>query len=129
MGNLTEASLDGVMRPIRELAQSYQKVWAFNGVVGNMANRLADLTLGETVVIEVWNDTRWPHAMHLHGHHFWVRDPDSGAISASRRDTHLMHGGERADLIFTADNPGLWLLHCHMLEHHAAGMGTVISVS
>ena len=40
-----------------------------------------------------------------------------------------MHAGERAELIFVADNPGLWLLHCHMLEHHAAGMGTVIQVS
>ncbi|MGB2159295.1 MAG: multicopper oxidase domain-containing protein, partial [Candidatus Puniceispirillaceae bacterium] len=27
------------------------------------------------------------------------------------------------------DNPGLWLFHCHMMEHHAAGMGGVISVS
>ena len=129
IGNLAEASLDGVMRPIRELAQSYQKVWAFNGVVGNMRDRLADLKLGETAIIEIWNDSQWPHAMHLHGFHFWVRDPESGKISASRRDTHLMHGGERAELIFVADNPGLWLLHCHMLEHHAAGMGTVIQVS
>lgn len=129
MGNLAEASLDGTMRPIRELAQQFQKVWAFNGVVGNMKDRLADLRLGETAIIEVWNDTRWPHAMHLHGFHFWVRDPETGSISASRRDTHLMHAGERAELIFVADNPGLWLLHCHMLEHHAAGMGTVIQVS
>lgn len=129
MGNLTEASLDGVMRPIRELAREYQKVWAFNGVVGNMKNRLADLRLGDTAIIEIWNDTRWPHAMHLHGFHFWVRDPETGTVSASRRDTHLMHAGERAELIFVADNPGLWLLHCHMLEHHAAGMGTVIQVS
>ena len=27
-----------------------------------------------------------------------------------------------------ADNPGKWLFHCHMLEHHMAGMGTWISV-
>ena len=30
---------------------------------------------------------------------------------------------------FVADNPGLWLFHCHMLEHHTAGMGGVIAIS
>ena len=36
---------------------------------------------------------------------------------------------QRADLVFVADNPGMWLLHCHMMEHHAAGMGAVISIT
>jgi FtsP/CotA-like multicopper oxidase with cupredoxin domain len=45
------------------------------------------------------------------------------------RDTYLMQPSEKVDLIFTADNPGLWLFHCHMLEHHAAGMGGVIHIS
>ena len=40
-----------------------------------------------------------------------------------------MKAGEKNDLVFIADNPGLWLFHCHMLEHHAAGMGGVISIS
>jgi len=45
------------------------------------------------------------------------------------RDTYLMQPGERAEFLFVADNPGDWLFHCHMLEHHAAGMGGVISIS
>ena len=36
---------------------------------------------------------------------------------------------EKADLIFIADNHGRWLFHCHMLEHHASGMGGLISVA
>ena len=42
---------------------------------------------------------------------------------------NLMKAGEKNDLVFIADNPGLWLFHCNMLEHHAAGMGGVISIS
>jgi len=40
-----------------------------------------------------------------------------------------MQPGENAEFRFVADNPGLWLFHCHMLEHHAAGMGAVIEVT
>ena len=44
------------------------------------------------------------------------------------RDTYLMQPGENADLIFIANNPGKWLFHCHMLEHHASGMIGYLSV-
>ena len=60
-----------------------------------------------------------------------VRSEASPCCSPKRvlRDTYVMTPGERADLVFIADNPGLWLFHCHTLEHHAAGMGGVISVT
>ena len=68
--------------------------------------------------------------MHLHGHHFWVRSKEfDGAPKTVLRDTYLMAPGEQANFTFIADNPGLWLLHCHMLEHHAAGMGGLIKVT
>ena len=44
-------------------------------------------------------------------------------------DTYLFQRGEKANLVFIADNPGLWLFHCHMLEHHASGMAGVIEIS
>ena len=44
------------------------------------------------------------------------------------RDTLLMQRGERAEITFVADNPGKWLLHCHMLEHSASGMMTWFEV-
>ena len=68
--------------------------------------------------------------MHLHGQHFWVNSKEFGDQNRQvLRDTYLMQPSEKVDLIFTADNPGLWLFHCHMLEHHAAGMGGVIHIS
>ena len=45
------------------------------------------------------------------------------------RDTYLMQPGEKAELIFEANNPGLWLFHCHMLEHAASGMVGVININ
>ena len=44
-------------------------------------------------------------------------------------DTYNMSPGERADFVFVANNPGLWLFHCHMLEHHAAGMGGIVNIT
>ena len=129
MGNLRSAILKGKMTPLRDLAQKHRKVWAFNGIIGGYDYKLATLKRGQTAILDIYNDTRWPHAMHLHGHHFWINsklNPVDDPLS--KRDTYLMQPGERAKLTFIADNPGLWLFHCHMLEHHAAGMGAVLEV-
>ena len=67
--------------------------------------------------------------MHLHGHHFRVIERN-GEVQTDTpwRDTVLMEREERAAIAFVADNPGKWMLHCHMLEHQAAGMSTWIEV-
>ena len=130
MGNLSSAIFEGKMRSLRDLAMDESKLWAFNGNVGGYDLTLAEIDLGRVVVLSVWNDTAWSHSMHLHGQHFWVQSREFGKKHHHLlRDTYLMQPGEKADLIFVADNPGLWLFHCHMLEHHAAGMGGVIAVS
>lgn len=130
MGNLETAMFEGERLALRDLAQTHSKLWAFNGIVGGYDHLLGDIALGDVVVLRVWNDTRWEHGMHLHGHHFWVRSTEFGDVPRDvLRDTYLMAPGERADLVFVADNPGLWLFHCHMMEHHAAGMGAVISIA
>ena len=130
MGNLTEAIFNGDNLPLNTLAREHKKLWAFNGIVGDYAQTLADIQLGQIVVLDVFNDTAWPHAMHLHGHHFWVLvDEPTIDAPSGKRDTWLMPARSRARLVFVADNPGLWLFHCHMLEHAASGMGMVLAVS
>ena len=130
MGNLTSAVFEGEERSLRDLAINDQKFWAFNGQVGGYDHLLADLNRGDVTVLRVFNDTRWEHTMHLHGHHFWVNSREfRTAERPVLRDTYLMAPGETAELVFVADNPGLWLFHCHMLEHHAGGMGGVIAIS
>jgi len=65
--------------------------------------------------------------MHLHGMHFHEVGPD-GALG-DLRDTTLLAAGEARDIAFVADNPGDWLLHCHMLGHAASGMQTWLRVT
>jgi FtsP/CotA-like multicopper oxidase with cupredoxin domain len=126
MGNLASAQFEGAELSLRELAQKHKKLWAFNGKVGDYSNVSYEIKRGSLVSIDVYNDTAWPHAMHLHGHHFWVMsDNPTADLPSGQRDTWLMQPQEKASLVFLADNPGLWLFHCHMLEHAASGMGPV----
>ena len=126
MGSMRGAMLGGRMMGIQEMARA-GKIWAFNGMADMPSEPLMATDRGETVRIAMNNDTAWPHAMHLHGHHF--RQVGSDGSLGPLRDTLLMDRGETAEIAFVADNPGRWLLHCHMLEHAAGGMMTWISVS
>ncbi|MEZ5652536.1 MAG: multicopper oxidase family protein [Burkholderiaceae bacterium] len=126
MGGLHGAMMDGRMLDMRALA-SAGKVWAFNGTAGMEGTPLVDVVRGEVVKITIINDTAWPHAMHLHGHHF--RQVPVQGPPGPLRDTLLVNRRETTSIAFVADNPGKWLLHCHMLEHAAAGMMTWLRVT
>ena len=126
MGGMRKAMMGGQVMGIRDLAAA-GKIWAFNGTVDRGNAPLVEASLGETVRIAMINDTAWPHGMHLHGHHF-RRIGRDGALGPLR-DTILMNRGETVEIAFVADNPGDWLLHCHMLEHSASGMMTWLRVT
>jgi FtsP/CotA-like multicopper oxidase with cupredoxin domain len=129
MGGMMGAMMGGRMQDMRAL-MSAGKVWAFNGVAGLGQKPLLTVRRGQTVRIDLDNANRWPHAMHLHGHHFKVVRRDGHKVTASPwRDTELVQPRERVSLAFVASEPGKWLFHCHMLEHQAGGMGTWIEVS
>ena len=129
MGNLSKANLDGVEKDFRTLATEDKKLWAFNKEIGSYEYLLSTVKLNQVVILDVWNDTRWPHSMHLHGNHFFVKSKEFKENNDYiLRDTYLMQAGEKAKLIFVADNPGKWLFHCHMLEHAASGMVSYIDV-
>ena len=125
MGRMRGAMLNGSMRDMRELV-SNDMFWAFNGVAGLPEEPLLTAERGETVRIKIINDTSFPHAMHLHGFHF--REIEEDGTRGPLRDTLLVERGEIAEIAFVADNVGDWLLHCHMLEHTAAGMSTWFKV-
>ena len=126
MGRMTGAMMGGRMMDMRAMAGA-GKVWAFNGMADMPDTPLIEAARNETIRIAMTNDTAWPHAMHLHGHHFrqLAQDGSVGPL----RDTLLINRGADAEIVFVADNPGDWLLHCHMLEHAAGGMMTWIRVA
>ena len=108
---------------VRELVK-HRKIWAINGIAGLPEKPLFSVRRGAAVSLNIDNANSWPHAMHLHGHHF-IHDktPDYW------RDTALFARGEKGSLRFIADNPGKWLVHCHMVEHMAGGMVTWFEVT
>lgn len=129
MGAMRSAVLDGDELSMRELVAKGQ-VWAFNGVAGMTDEPLAEIQQGRSVTLDFDNQTAWPHAMHMHGHHFRVIARDGRTINdGAWRDTELVAANEKVTVAFIADNPGKWLIHCHMLEHQAAGMKTWFQVT
>ena len=106
--------------------------WTVNGVpvLEHDHHPLLVLGLGRPAVLELVNDTRWFHPIHLHGHAFRVLSRN-GAASRHREwlDTLLLAPGESAEVAFVADNPGDWMFHCHVPEHQASGMMAVIRVA
>lgn len=103
-----------------------EDIWAFNHISHLPDEPFGTFKQGETVRMTLVNDTSFPHGIHLHGHHFYEVD-DAGEIG-DLRDTTLVNGRESRDIICVFDNPGKWLLHCHMLSHQAGGMKTWVEV-
>ena len=63
--------------------------------------------------------------MDFHGHHFKILERSGQpAESDAWKDTVLVERQENVRIAFVADNPGKWMIHCHMLEHQAGGMAT-----
>ena len=93
---------------------------------------------GDIVQIVVNNLDVAAHPFHLHGHHFQVLDRalsqsgswsgrDEGyATEPPRRDTITINGGSYAVLRFKADNPGVFLFHCHIEWHVEMGLTVTI---
>lgn len=101
-------------------------IWAINGMSGLQDAPLAAFKRGETAVIDLINDTSFPHGIHLHGHHFHELNKDGSR--GDFRDTSLVERGASRTIAVVFDNPGKWLLHCHMLGHQASGMKTWVEV-
>ena len=129
MGGRVDMTFQG--RPVtRQVMQDYGQMWAFNGVANLTDDPMFQVEPGETVLIETVNQTRWVHAMHVHGHHFRVirRSGAEADDGQPWRDTFLIGAQQTTEIAFVADNPGKWLYHCHMLEHAAAGMNAWFEV-
>lgn len=79
---------------------------------------------GDLVAMTIENDTKAVHPMHLHGHHLLVLSRDGEPVSGSPWwiDTLNVKPGESYEVAFRADNPGLWMDHCHNLRHAADGL-------
>ena len=80
----------------------------------------------ERVRLRLINDSMMTHPMHLHGHFFEIVNGNPG--NQPLKHTVRVLPGAFIDLDLTADAPGDWAFHCHLLYHMHAGMMRVVSV-
>ena len=74
--------------------------------------------MGTRVLFRIVNTGNMVHPMHVHGLHWLIVATDGFALdSPYKKDTLPVNAGERFDGILLADNPGVWMIHCHNLEH------------
>ncbi|MDM9357849.1 multicopper oxidase domain-containing protein, partial [Klebsiella pneumoniae] len=100
--------------------------WAINkvpwpGDTPDPTAPLAELKLGKSYVIDMENLTPQVHPIHLHGMSFTVLSSSKRQVQPLISDTYLIQADEKVQLGFVADNPGDWLLHCHIIEHQKTG--------
>jgi FtsP/CotA-like multicopper oxidase with cupredoxin domain len=79
---------------------------------------------GDVVVMRIDNHSGELHPMHLHGHHAVViaRNGVPATGSPWWMDSLDVLNNQTFDIAFVANNPGIWLDHCHQLKHAAQGM-------
>jgi FtsP/CotA-like multicopper oxidase with cupredoxin domain len=78
----------------------------------------------DVVLMHILNGTGEVHPMHLHGHHVLVLSREGHPASGSPWwvDSLDVRPGESYEIIFVADNPGIWTDHCHTLSHAVDGL-------
>ena len=80
---------------------------------------------GQRATLTFTNTTTMWHPMHLHGHTLQVTKADGS--SGPRRDTVIVLPLQKVAVVLVADNPGIWMLHCHNTYHQEAGMMTSLN--
>jgi FtsP/CotA-like multicopper oxidase with cupredoxin domain len=79
---------------------------------------------GDVVVVHIENRSGEVHPMHLHGHHVVVLARNGVRATGSPWwvDSLNVLANQNYDVAFVANNPGIWMDHCHNLKHAAQGM-------
>lgn len=84
---------------------------------------------GDLVDLTFDNQSMMSHPMHLHGYSFKVIKIDGKAVDGAMRDTVMVMPHSKVTVQFLANNPGKWMLHCHIAYHMAGGMMTYLQVN
>ncbi len=101
-------------------------IWGFNGQKFSSAEPL-ELKLGERVRFVLINDTMMEHPIHLHG--LWGELENGHGAFNPYKHTIIVKPAERVSYLVSADTPGHWAYHCHLLYHMHAGMFRTVVVS
>ena len=101
-------------------------VWTINGKTFRPEDQIP-VAFNERVRLTYINQTMMAHPIHLHGM-FVQMDNGQPPDRLPSKHTIIVPPGQTVSALLTADQPGAWPLHCHLLYHMAAGMMTTLSV-
>lgn len=101
-------------------------IWGFDGRKFSEAEPIP-LRLGERVRFVLINDTMMEHPIHLHG--LWSELENGQGAYNPVKHTIIVQPGSRLSYLVSADTPGLWAYHCHLLYHMDLGMFRTVVVS
>ena len=101
-------------------------MWGFDGRKFSEVVEPIRFELNERVRVTLVNDTMMAHPIHLHGHFFELVNGHDGH-QPLKHTVNVAPGG-KVTFDLTADAPGDWAFHCHLLMHMHAGMFNVVTV-
>jgi len=101
-------------------------MWSFDGTKYSHVDGPIVFEYGERLRMILVNDTMMAHPIHLHG--MFVELDNGNEQNNPRKHTVVVKPGERLSVNLTADAPGRWAFHCHMIYHMKAGMMREIRV-
>ncbi|MGC5009369.1 multicopper oxidase domain-containing protein [Streptosporangium sp. DT93] len=96
-----------------------------SSINGRLYSAVPTLTVaeGERVKVRIVNRSLIDHPMHLHGHRVRVLSRNGAPAAGTwRTDSLNVAPGQIFEVDLTADNPGIWMDHCHNFKHGAEGM-------
>jgi FtsP/CotA-like multicopper oxidase with cupredoxin domain len=118
-----------------KLGEGPSSFWQINGQAWDIDDKscadrpIARLRLGQSYIFDMRNLTQYQHPIHLHGMSFKVLSSNKRKIVPYFTDTFLLGKNERAQVALVADNPGVWMFHCHVIDHMETGLMAAIEVS
>jgi CopA family copper-resistance protein len=101
-------------------------IWGFDGKKFSEAEPIV-LKLGERVRFVLINDTMMEHPIHLHG--LWSELENGHGEYRPYKHTINVKPGEKLSYLVSADTPGRWAYHCHLLYHMELGMFREVRVT
>ena len=104
-------------------------MWSFDGTkFSAVSDEPIRFSYNERVRVKLVNNTMMAHPIHLHGHFFELVN-GAPADRQPLKHTMVVQPGGTATFDLTADEPGDWAFHCHLLYHMHAGMFQVVNVA
>ena len=101
-------------------------IWGFDGKKFSEAGPI-ELKRGDRVRFVLINDTMMEHPIHLHG--LWSELENGHGEFRPYKHTINVKPGEKLTYLVTADEPGRWAYHCHLLYHMETGMFREVHVA